>query len=491
VHDVVPFKVQDEILMALHENDYDIAKTIEFFLEGGGDLSQDWKTAGIRTKKPNSSPNQTLEESEVEEVSLVTNQQSNSHRINNKPNSKQNDSQNNARSRDKNRNSTSGKPSTGGPTGKFIKNKNDQANNVDESVSNLDDRFANSMDLNSRDNNGSADQHNNDQPFYNNNNQQRNNNNRRGNYSLSTRGASTNGGNYRGAGGGRGGGEGGGGGRAGRGRSNYRGGNNSARTHRKEDQIIADTGENHLPAPDEDKSDPLVSGDSHLVNEFDVNQENSALFSSQEPLIGEIPIEPINDMNKKSLSAVRGSREDNLKDIGTWSNEQADKNSSNRSSSSHKSNHFVNASNNNRQNNRYNNNTNNNHNTNAKNGGSGVNSLRQNDDWENDEEWQGDLTQTQIFTASAQKKENNAETRSVKANFFYSFKLKNILSEAFIFKVLIHSLSHEVVQQQLLEPLINKLDSNSTQIFRLAILMPKKHLKQLKTQLGLVFLLQS
>ena len=43
--------------MALHENDYDIAKTIDFFLEGGGDLSQDWKTAGLRTKKTNLSPN--------------------------------------------------------------------------------------------------------------------------------------------------------------------------------------------------------------------------------------------------------------------------------------------------------------------------------------------------------------------------------------------------------------------------------------------------
>ena len=101
---MVPFKVQDEILVALHENDYGIAKTIEFFLERSGDLSHDWKTAGIRTKKSNASPNQTLEESEANEVPLVTNQQqqhSNLHRTNNKPNTKQKDSQNNSRSRDK------------------------------------------------------------------------------------------------------------------------------------------------------------------------------------------------------------------------------------------------------------------------------------------------------------------------------------------------------------------------------------------------------
>ena len=77
-------KLNDDILMALHENDYDIAKTIDFFLEGGGDLSQDWKTAGIRTKKTNLSPNQTLAEESADEL-LVNSQSQNSNR-NNKSN---------------------------------------------------------------------------------------------------------------------------------------------------------------------------------------------------------------------------------------------------------------------------------------------------------------------------------------------------------------------------------------------------------------------
>ena len=130
-----------------------------------------------------------------------------------------------------------------------------------------------------------------------------------------------------------------------------------------------------------------------------MNQENSALFSAQEPLSSETTNVSISDVsNKKSHSAVRRSREDNLKDIGTCSNEQADKNSSNCSSSSHnKPNHFINPNNKNRQNNLYNNNNN----SNAKNGSGAVN--RQNDDSENDEEWQGNLTKTQIFTANAQK----------------------------------------------------------------------------------------
>ena len=49
--------------MALHENDYDVAKTVNFFLEGG-DLSQDWKTVGL--KKKQISPNQTAEEADLQ-----------------------------------------------------------------------------------------------------------------------------------------------------------------------------------------------------------------------------------------------------------------------------------------------------------------------------------------------------------------------------------------------------------------------------------------
>ena len=58
--DIVPTKQQDEIIIALHENDYDVGRTIEFLLEGG-DVTQDWVTAGNRGAKSakQQSPNQT------------------------------------------------------------------------------------------------------------------------------------------------------------------------------------------------------------------------------------------------------------------------------------------------------------------------------------------------------------------------------------------------------------------------------------------------
>ena len=67
VLDIVPTKQQDEIIIALHENDYDVGRTIEFLLEGG-DVTQDWVTAGNRgktAKQASSSPNQTAEEAEL------------------------------------------------------------------------------------------------------------------------------------------------------------------------------------------------------------------------------------------------------------------------------------------------------------------------------------------------------------------------------------------------------------------------------------------
>ena len=63
VLDIVPNKNSDDVIMILHEYDYDVSKTIEFLLDGG-DLTQDWKTAGKQNKKQNASPNQTLEDIE-------------------------------------------------------------------------------------------------------------------------------------------------------------------------------------------------------------------------------------------------------------------------------------------------------------------------------------------------------------------------------------------------------------------------------------------
>ena len=51
--------------MILHEYDYDVAKVIEYLLDGGEDLTMDWKTAGKQSKKQTTSPNQTLEEADL------------------------------------------------------------------------------------------------------------------------------------------------------------------------------------------------------------------------------------------------------------------------------------------------------------------------------------------------------------------------------------------------------------------------------------------
>lgn len=416
--------------MALHENDYDIAKTIDFFLEGGGDLSQDWKTAGIRTKKTNLSPNQTLAEESADEL-LVNSQSQNSnrnnksnHQNNNNNKQQQNESSNNNNVRSRERNRNQAKQPTNNNNNKLNKNKNDSNNNGPPShvqqrstttgdVANVDEsnqdenRFMNSMDLN-KENSHTTDQ------YY-------NRNNKRGNYSSSARGgsvgggngSSVNGNNYRGGGGGN---RNGTGGRGSRSIGNSRGANNNnnlARNHQqrihKDDQNL-DLLANENSVLVDDKSETLVvvgTGNVKTITEFDSNHtEVTEPIELREPSVGKDATGVATDLlsnNKKYSNTVgRSSKDDNLRDIGTWTNEQADKNSSNRSSSSHnKPTNFSNNNNNinsttnsNRQNNRFNNNK-------------GVNNLRQSDDWENEEEWQGDLTQTQIFTASAQKKDEN------------------------------------------------------------------------------------
>ena len=83
------------------------------------------------------------------------------------------------------------------------------------------------------------------------------------------------------------------------------------------------------------------------------------------------------------------SHEDSLRDIGTWSNEQA----------AHRNNRRQNNFNNNRYTNKPFPHTGPQPNPNEE--------VKLNDDLENDEEWQGDLNQTQIFTPTVQKKEES------------------------------------------------------------------------------------
>ncbi len=81
-----------------------------------------------------------------------------------------------------------------------------------------------------------------------------------------------------------------------------------------------------------------------------------------------------------------GDNQSNLRDIGTWSNEQAASNGRNNRNRS------------------LNQNRNQTHSANRFSSNK-ANDKSKDEDWENDEEWQGDLTQTQIFTPSSQKKE--------------------------------------------------------------------------------------
>lgn len=354
MQDVVPSKLPDEILMALHENDYDIARTIDYILEGGGDLSQDWKTAGIKIKKT-TSPNQTLDEQADDLVQVTQNSTRNN---NNKQQNKNNESNNNnVRSRERNRERNPVKQPT-----KYNNNKNktndingaSMPRSLERDDTNIDDKF-NSMDLNKE--NGDF-----------NSNEYHRNNKRVNNMNYTNNGPSrgTNGTNiYRG----------GRNGNAVTGRGGNRNTNNFRpnlnRNQRKDDMEIVE----NIPLQD-DKTESVLS---EPITEFDPNVEVVKLNEQTEQ------IDP--------LQTGRPTKDDNLRDIGTWSNEQADKNSSNRSSSSHKPAHFNQQQQPAPNNRRFNPKT-------------GAVNMKQNDDWENEEEWQGDLTQTQIFTASTQKKEN-------------------------------------------------------------------------------------
>lgn len=60
--DIVPNKNQDDVIMILHEHDYDVSKTIEYLLDGG-DMIQEWTTIGKQAKKQATSPNQNFDDS--------------------------------------------------------------------------------------------------------------------------------------------------------------------------------------------------------------------------------------------------------------------------------------------------------------------------------------------------------------------------------------------------------------------------------------------
>ena len=117
----------------------------------------------------------------------------------------------------------------------------------------------------------------------------------------------------------------------------------------------------------------------------------------------------------ENANTSRTSNDDNLRDIGTWSNEHAASKRKpmpggpNQQQQSQKQPQQAGH--------RYNSKViNNSGNVNTGSVGGGANgavtspqaNTKSGEDWENEEEWQGDLTKTQIFTASTQKKEASA-----------------------------------------------------------------------------------
>lgn len=62
----MPTKTNDEVLISLHENDYDVEKTIDFLFDGG-DVTEDWQTVGgsgsRKKQQPQQSPNHVDSES--------------------------------------------------------------------------------------------------------------------------------------------------------------------------------------------------------------------------------------------------------------------------------------------------------------------------------------------------------------------------------------------------------------------------------------------
>ena len=313
----MPSRSQEEILMALHENDYDVSSTVDFLLEGK-QLSQDWKTVGaVKAKKSSGVGEEGSTEAPNESQPQTQGPQS--------------------------RNRQSGGRGKGEKSTRFDDRQNrpprskkaETPTNEDTNIGGLEDRVSN-MEIKEDSKQGEE-------------NDDRLNNRRRQRGSYSGRGR----------GGGRGGRGGGGGGIS-----------NLDRPYRRNNRT--ELGNQPLEHVNEEiNSNPNDN----------INNNNNIEFESNGV-----------EMNHETNETKPKAFGDNLRDIGTWSNEQAD----HRQQQLPQRHRNYNR-NNNTSNHRVNNNNNNLNSNMNKNG---------NEEFENDEEWQGDLTQTQIFiSSSAQKKE--------------------------------------------------------------------------------------
>lgn len=342
VLDIVPSKKSDEILMLLHEFDYDVPKTIEYLLDGG-DLTQDWKTAG-KQKKTTTSPNQTLED--VEKPQQQQHQQSKQTRHH------KNDSTNGHHTngdRHKENNFNGHRQRGDKNNRKFDKNNR----NADNDHMNSEGGEGHELDTNNHGDDNQERQFNN----------KRNQNSMRGG-NRGNRG----GGSNRGGRGGRGG---------------YR--NNQNRN---------DRGQQREAESRNEELDNAIQRNLNIDNIHQIIDINADTNIAQVMENINLNDQLTDEMKRLYLSQLK-THQDSLRDIGTWSNEQATSESNNRRS--YKSNNRQQQQNNNRHLNKKNLNGQNNE------------YLKQNEDLDNDEEWQGDLTKTQIFTASNQNKQATEE----------------------------------------------------------------------------------
>jgi hypothetical protein len=107
---------------------------------------------------------------------------------------------------------------------------------------------------------------------------------------------------------------------------------------------------------------------------------------------GEMASTNVDGIAPLEMNNVQKSSEyqSNMRDIGTWNNKQMNNRFQNKPHNRH-----------------MNNNNSNNGRKTFPNTQNDCSNPAKEEEWENDEEWQGDLTQTQIFTPSVQKKEES------------------------------------------------------------------------------------
>jgi hypothetical protein len=345
-----PQNKQDDIVMVLHECDYDLAKATNMLVDGLSSFQDDWITAGTKKKPTPSSPNQANDEADVQP------QNRSQHRPNGglgKEKRQNRGDRDRDRDRERNRGENTKKERPRKTDSNAESNLEDKFNNLD--VKDGESKFNNFS-------NGDGDQPNDHQ-----------------------RSNKRNSGGGRGGGGGAGRGPGSGGNRGTR--NNGFGGERKMRENRgpRSDNRRSFNNRDQNPQTDE----ILGAGEGVELVVVSKAVETSSFESSNVANNASV-IAPAISSEKTKLNELiettKTSKSDSLRDIGTWTNEQADRNKSH-----------------NRQQQRFNAN---------KQSGGAMNANKSVEDWENEEEWQGDLTKTQIFTSSNQKKDN-VETKYV------------------------------------------------------------------------------